>query len=136
MFRKFLKRLDIALPKFLSAILVGLLLPPFTSITNLNLINQAQAVGTNPAPVCTATTCTVTFNTSTDYFTYTTPLANVSFTVKGGQGSGNGGIVTGTLNAAAGTVLTIYVGGAASNYTGGKSNHALSVQRSRRRWSF
>jgi hypothetical protein len=78
---------------------------------------KATAVIATPATVCSGGNCTVTFDQSSDFYTYTVPagLTFLNVTLRGGAGggsSGGGGVVTGRLNIAAGSVLTIYVGGA------------------------
>jgi hypothetical protein len=95
---------------------------------------RAEAVIATPATVCSAGTCTVTFSSPSDFYSYTVPsgLTYLNVTVRGGAGGGSnagGGIVTGRLNISAGSVLTIYVGGAgaqgslaAPGLSGGRSS--------------
>jgi hypothetical protein len=78
---------------------------------------KASAVIATPATFCSGGNCTVTFDQSSDFYTYTVPagLTFLNVTLRGGAGGGSsagGGVVTGRLNIAAGSVLTIYVGGA------------------------
>lgn len=93
--------------------------------------NQAiNAVSSNPAPVCSGTTCTITFAFTGDYYAWTVPSGTSSLTVdakgaKGGKGMnsgstatpGNGGRVQATLSVTPGSSLYLYVGGQGSSAT-------------------
>jgi len=96
------------------------------------MIQSAEAVTSNPVPVCVGATCTVTFEYSGDNYLWTPPAnaASVSFDLQGAQGGvtgGKGGRVTGTF-ASLPTELYIFVGGvgqrgssAAGGFNGGGS---------------
>ena len=84
----------------------------------------AQAAPTNPTPVCDRGTCTVTFPTAGDAYTWGPPpgVSRLSVTAMGGQGSNAGGAgakVTATLAVTSTDTLTISPGGAGNQGTGG-----------------
>ena len=78
-----------------------------------------EAVSSNPAPVCSGATCTITFTYTGDYYAWEVPAGttSVTFDVRGASGGdgqypgGNGGKVTGTLNVTGISSLFVYVGG-------------------------
>jgi hypothetical protein len=103
------------------ALLAGLFLSlPVVTKT----IPSAAAVITNPTPVCSGATCTITFTYSADdYFQWSVPAGSttMTFDVRGSQGGGSagwGGKVTGTLNVTGISTLFIYVG-SMSGFNGG-----------------
>ena len=80
---------------------------------------EIEAVSSNPAPVCSGATCTITFTYTGDYYAWEVPAGttSVTFDVRGASGGdgqypgGNGGKVTGTLNVTGIASLFVYVGG-------------------------
>ncbi len=85
----------------------------------------SAVVASNPAAVCSGATCTVTFPSAGDFYSWTTPLSGeFILEVWGGQGGvrsgggGAGGYSKGTATIASGTVLYIYPGGAGTYNTG------------------
>lgn len=79
------------------------------------IVQSVRAVSSNPLPVCTGATCTVTFDSTGDYFAWNPPAGakNISFDLMGAQGGRNGGLggrLTGSIPTAPST-LFIYVGG-------------------------
>jgi hypothetical protein len=77
---------------------------------------SVRAVSSNPTPVCVGPSCSVTFESTGDYYAWTPPTGarNITFDLMGGQGGrsgGQGGRVTGALINVP-TMLYIYVGGA------------------------
>jgi hypothetical protein len=87
--------------------------------------NASAVVASNPAAVCSGATCTVTFPSAGDFYSWTTPLSGeFILEVWGGQGGvrsgggGAGGYSIGTATIASGTVLYIYPGGAGAYNTG------------------
>ena len=77
---------------------------------------SVRAVISNPTPICVGTTCTLTFDTTGDYYQWTPPSGarNVSFDIMGAQGGKTGGLggrVQGTFSSTPSS-LYIYVGGA------------------------
>jgi len=96
------------------------------------LIQSAEAVTSNPVPVCSGASCTVTFEYSGDNYRWTPPAnaASISFDLQGAQGGvtgGKGGRVTGTFLTVP-SELFIFVGGvgqrgssAAGGFNGGGS---------------
>jgi hypothetical protein len=85
----------------------------------------SAVVASNPAAVCSGATCTVTFPSAGDFYSWTTPLSGeFILEVWGGQGGvrsgggGAGGYSKGTATIASGTVLYIYPGGAGAYNTG------------------
>ena len=98
----------------------------------------ARAVISNPTPDCSAiTTCSVTFSTTNDYFTWNIPAGILSLQVQlyGAQGGSNtssggkGGFVSGTLNVSGFTTAYVYVGGQ-NGYNGGGAGDTVSVNTS------
>lgn len=81
----------------------------------------AGAVSTNPTPVCSGATCTVTFTYTGDYYSWTAPVTG-SYTLEvwgaqgGGSGAnyfgtgGNGGYAKGSITYSSGQTLYIYPG--------------------------
>ncbi|MFM1956842.1 MAG: hypothetical protein RLZ41_241 [Actinomycetota bacterium] len=83
---------------------------------------SVRAVISNPTPVCVGTTCTLTFDSTGDYYLWTPPSGarNISFDLMGGQGGRTGGLggrVQGSL-ASVPAALYIYVGGAGATGAG------------------
>ncbi|MFM1984753.1 MAG: hypothetical protein RL723_1188, partial [Actinomycetota bacterium] len=77
---------------------------------------SVRAVSSNPTPICVGASCSVTFESTGDYYAWTPPTGarNITFDLMGGQGGrsgGQGGRVTGALINVP-TMLYIYVGGA------------------------
>ena len=77
---------------------------------------SVRAVISNPTPVCVGSTCTLTFDSTGDYYLWSPPSGarNISFDLMGAQGGRTGGLggrVQGTFVNAP-TSLYIYVGGA------------------------
>lgn len=87
------------------------------------LITQSvRAASTNPSPVCTGTSCSVTFEYTGDYYLWSPPAGarSLSFDLMGAQGGrsgGYGGRVTGNF-ATTPTSIYIYVGGAGAQGSG------------------
>jgi outer membrane protein OmpA-like peptidoglycan-associated protein len=90
----------------------------------------AEASQPAPAPVCGATTCTVTFPAMGDAYTWTVPanlIGPLTLDVQGAAGGdvdtattgGNGARVTGQYTATAGQVLTVSPGGSGTQGAGG-----------------
>jgi hypothetical protein len=85
----------------------------------------ANAISSNPTPVCSGTFCTMTFTFTGDYYTWTTPYTGAyTLEVWGAQGGnggaysstsrstgGRGGYAKGEASIAGGTTLNIYPGG-------------------------
>lgn len=84
----------------------------------------ASALSTNPTPVCSAGTCTITFAYTGDYYVWTAPYSiNYTLETWGAQGGnagyngvvsaygGKGGYSVGSRNFNVGETLYIYVGG-------------------------
>jgi hypothetical protein len=83
---------------------------------------SVRAVISNPTPVCVGTTCTVTFDSTGDYYLWSPPSGarNVSFDLMGAQGGRTGGLggrVQGSFVTTP-TSLYIYVGGAGLSGSG------------------
>lgn len=89
----------------------------FTPIT-------ANAVSANPSASCVATTCTVSFPFTGDYYTWTAPNSGTyileTWGAQGGNAGYNGTILTyggkggyakGSISLTAGQILNIYIGG-------------------------
>lgn len=90
----------------------------------------ATGVSSNPTTVCVASTCTVSFPFTGDYYTWTAP-ATLSYKLEvwGAQGGnaqyngtvylngGAGGYAAGNYSATAGQVFNIYVGGQGTSST-------------------
>ncbi len=103
-----------------------------TMIFSSLLVQSAEAVTSNPAPVCVGASCTVTFEYSGDNYLWIPPVTatSLSFDLQGAQGGvtgGKGGRVTGTF-ASVPAELYIFVGGvgqrgssAAGGFNGGGS---------------
>lgn len=77
-------------------------------------VQQANAVSTNPTPVCNNGACTVTFAYTGDYYLWTVPagIRTLNFDVlaaQGGKTGGLGGEVSGTFSTIP-TSLYVYVG--------------------------
>ena len=77
---------------------------------------SVRAVISNPTPVCVGTTCTLTFDSTGDYYLWAPPAGarNVSFDLMGAQGGKTGGLggrVQGSFVSTP-SLLYIYVGGA------------------------
>ena len=93
-----------------------------TLIFSSLLMQSAEALTSNPAPVCIGASCTVTFAYSGDSYSWSPPAGatSVSFDLQGAQGGavgGKGGRVTGTFLTAP-TSLLIYVGGTGTKASG------------------
>ncbi len=95
----------------------------------------ANAVISNPSPDCSAAiTCTITFNSTGDFYSWSVPsgVSSITFDVRGGAGGssssgsagGTGGKVVGTLNVAGISTLHIYVGGAGTTPTSASDTSA------------
>lgn len=96
------------------------------------MFQSAEAVTSNPVPVCVGASCTVTFEYSGDNYLWAPPasVTSISFDIQGAQGGvtgGKGGRVTGTLSSVP-AELYIFVGGvgqrgssAAGGFNGGGS---------------
>ena len=90
------------------------------------IIQSVRAISTNPLPVCVGASCSVTFESTGDYFAWSPPAGarNISFDLMGAQGGRTGGLggrLTGNIPTTPST-LFIYVGGAGaagSNANGG-----------------
>ena len=83
---------------------------------------SVRAVSSNPTPVCVGASCSVTFESTGDYYLWTPPAGakNISFDLMGAQGGRSGGLggrVTGALTTTP-TSLYIYVGGAGNQGSG------------------
>ena len=77
---------------------------------------SVRAVISNPTPTCVGTTCTITFDSTGDYYLWTPPTGarNISFDLMGAQGGRTGGLggrVQGSFVTPPAS-LYIYVGGA------------------------
>lgn len=108
-------------------IVIGILASFFSPVS-------AQAVSANPSPVCSGTTCTVTFTYTGDYYQWTAPVTG-TFTLEvwGAQGGnaayansvitygGKGGYAKGSRTLTSGQTLYIYVGGQGAG--GGTANN-------------
>ena len=86
------------------------------------IIQSVRAIGTNPLPVCVGANCTVSFESTGDYFAWSPPAGarNISFDLMGGQGGRSGGLggrLTGNLTSVPAT-LFIYVGGSGNQGSG------------------
>lgn len=88
----------------------------------------AHALIANPAPVCAGATCSVTFSTSNDYYSWTIPAGATTLSMdvvgaSGGAGgataAGKGARMTGSLSVTPGSILKIYVGAQGTTGTGG-----------------
>jgi hypothetical protein len=110
---------------------------PMTFVLSLFLVvnvfssPSANAVLTNPSPVCASGTCTVNFSATADYYLWSAPAAGTyTFQVWGAQGgsaistSGTvvqtgplGGYASGNYTLTSGQTLYIYVGGQGAGST-------------------
>lgn len=86
------------------------------------VVQTVRAISTNPLPVCVGASCSVTFESTGDYFAWSPPTGarNISFDLMGAQGGRTGGLggrLTGSIPTAPGT-LFIYVGGAGAAGSG------------------
>ena len=85
---------------------------------------SSVAVSSNPTPVCSGATCTITFTYTGDYYQWSAPTSGTyTFELWGAQGGnagyngvslsqgGKGGYATGAKSLTAGSQLYIYVGG-------------------------
>lgn len=83
---------------------------------------SVRAVISNPTPVCVGSTCTLTFDSTGDYYLWSPPSGarNISFDLMGAQGGRTGGLggrVQGSFVTAPSS-LYIYVGGAGLSGSG------------------
>lgn len=97
-------------------------------------IPTANAVITNPTPVCVSGTCTINFDTTNDYYLWSAPAAGTyTFQVWGAQGGSAlntngtvaqtgplGGYASGNYTLTSGQTLYIYVGGQGAGSTNQK----------------
>jgi hypothetical protein len=86
------------------------------------VVQTVRAISSNPLPVCVGASCSVTFESTGDYFAWSPPTGakNISFDLMGAQGGRTGGLggrLTGNINSAPAT-LFIYVGGAGAQGSG------------------
>jgi hypothetical protein len=86
------------------------------------VVQTVRAISTNPLPVCVGASCSVTFESTGDYFAWIPPTGakNISFDLMGAQGGRTGGLggrLTGNITSAPAT-LFIYVGGAGAQGSG------------------
>lgn len=99
-------------------------------IINLVSVPTANAVLSNPTPVCVSGTCTINFDTTGDYYLWSAPTTGTySFQVWGAQGGnagydgtvyregGKGGYAEGSINLVANQSAYIYVGGQGAGAT-------------------
>ena len=110
------------------------LLGSFLSISSLSL-PTANAVVTNPTPVCVSGTCTINFDTTNDYYLWSAPAAGTyTFQVWGAQGGSalntngtvaqagpRGGYASGNYTLTSGQTLYLYVGGQGAGSTDQKT---------------
>ena len=80
------------------------------------IAQSVRAVSSNPTPVCVGASCSVTFESTGDYYAWAPPTGarNITFDLMGGQGGrsgGQGGRITGALINVP-TMIYVYVGGA------------------------
>ena len=97
-------------------------------IVNLVSVPTANAVLSNPTPVCVSGTCTINFDTTGDYYLWSAPTTGTyTFQVWGAQGGTAlnadgtvgqtgplGGYATGNYSLTSGQSLYVYVGGQGS----------------------
>ena len=99
-------------------------------IVNLVSVPTANAVLSNPTPVCVSGTCTINFDTTGDYYLWSAPSTGTyTFEVWGAQGGnagyngtiyrdgGKGGYAKGSINLVANQSAYIYVGGQGAGAT-------------------
>jgi hypothetical protein len=100
----------------------------FFLVINLVSVPAANAVLSNPTPVCVSGTCTINFETTGDYYLWSAPTTGTyTFQVWGAQGGdaldagGNimgtgplGGYSAGNYSLASGQAVYVYVGGKGS----------------------
>lgn len=98
-------------------------------------IPTANAVLTNPTPVCASGTCTINFDTTNDYYLWNAPASgSYTFQVWGAQGGSalntngtvaetgpRGGYATGNYTLTSGQTLYLYVGGQGAGSTSQKT---------------
>ncbi|NDA80629.1 MAG: hypothetical protein EBX92_05800, partial [Actinobacteria bacterium] len=133
--------------KSLSSIASWLVVAPLLSLVAVTTSPTAASavVATNPTPVCSGATCTVTFPYAGDYYSWQVPTGITSITVdaqgaQGGSGfytstavhrGGFGGRIQGNLSVTAGSTLYLYVGGAgsklAAGWNGGGQGNSVGV---------
>jgi hypothetical protein len=117
------------------------------TLTAFAVAPAAKAVATNPTPVCSGSTCTITFLGASDFYLWTVPTGITSITVDvkgaaGGLGTqtytatskdgGYGAQLTGTVAVTAGSVLRVIAGtrganGGGSPYPGGGGGGGASL---------
>jgi hypothetical protein len=118
-FQPSIRRLATATVGLTAAVGIGVL-----GVTNLVPTAPASA---DPAPVCSAGTCTVSYTSPGLGQTWTVPsgVSTESFTLygaAGGEGGNFGGlpsVVSGSLSAAVGSTITVDVGGGGISWAGG-----------------
>jgi hypothetical protein len=99
-------------------------------VINLVSVPTANAVLSNPTPVCVSGTCTINFDTTGDYYLWSAPTTGTyTFQVWGAQGGnagydgtvyregGKGGYAEGSINLVANQSAYIYVGGQGAGAT-------------------
>ncbi len=108
-------------------------------VSTILIPTKAFSVGTNPTAVCTSGTCTVTFTSISDYYSWSAPKADTyTLEVWGAQGGnagyngtvatygGLGGYSTGALALTSNQAIYIYVGAQGSGATGNGASDSLA----------